>query len=277
MKISASHLKPTFAGKVAYHLLPVRRKVVTDNIRLVFGDSLTEKERLGLAQNFYGHLWKLLVENLTTGFLSQDQIRQRVKVVDDYHIADGLKLKKGVLLMTGHFGNWELAPVGGMLHFPQWRGKFHVLRRAIVNKTIEKILFRRFYAAGLDIIPKKRSLDRVLDELDRNEIVTFIMDQHAKPGKDGVVVDFFGKKAGTFKSLAMVARSTGAPIVPSASYREEDGTHVMCFYPPLTWVEDDDFDKEILINTKIYNETMEKMVLEHPTQWWWVHKRWKIK
>lgn len=272
-----SDTKPSFLAKLGYYMVPVRRKTALNNMQLVFGDRSDSAQRKRLAQRFYGHLGRCIWENLTVGFLTDRRLHDSVQMVGQDIVFKAADRGKGVILLTGHFGNWEYASVAVGMHFPQFHGRFHVLRRRLVNKLIERVMFKRFYEAGLTVIPKKNSLNRVLEVLANNDVVTFIMDQHAKPGKDGVVVDFFGRPAGTFKSLAMIARATGAPVVPMMCYREKPGKHVMRFYEPIPWIERDDPDAEILDNTRAYNAMLERMVLEHPEQWWWVHKRWKVK
>lgn len=269
--------KPTLLGKIAFHLVPFRRRVVLDNMALVFGATHSSREIRALAEHFYAHLVRTLYENITMAWTSSEALGKRIRVVGADIVRQAAEKGKGILLLTGHLGNWELAPIAGMAHFPQYRGRFHVLRRNLVNKTFERILFKRFYDAGLEVIPKRNSIDRVLEALAKNEVVVFIMDQYAKPGKDGILVDFFGKKAGTFRSLAMVAGSTGAPVIPCSSHREAGGAHVVEFQPPIPWVERDDWDASIAENTRAYNRTLEKMVLAHPDQWLWLHKRWKTK
>lgn len=263
--------------KLYYYLVPIRRSTVLQNLQIVFGGSLSTRQIQALAQRAYGHFFRSLGENILIGFMPKQWLKNQVRIVGCEHVLKAAEQEKGILLLTGHLGNWEFAPLAVMLHFELFKGRFHVLRRELVNKFIERIAFRRFYEAGLNIIPKKNSLGQVLDHLSQNDVVVFIMDQHAKPGKDGVVVDFFRKKAGTFKSLAVIARTTGAPVIPSYSYREADGRHVMKFLEPLAWIEHSDPEEEILLNTQAYNHVLEKIILEHPEQWWWVHRRWKIK
>lgn len=275
--MESESIRPTLLGQLLYYLLPIRRRTVMNNLRLVFGHRMSEKQVRMLAQQFYAHIFRVICENFAMTWMSQESLKNQARVVGDEHILRAAEKKKGVLLLTGHFGNWELTPVAVLQYFQQFRGRFHVLRRTLVNKAIEHILFNRFYEAGLNVIPKKNSLGQVLDCLSKNDVVAFIMDQHAKIGKDGVLVDFFGCKAGTFKSLAVIARNTGAPVIPAVCYREDNGKHVMEFFEELSWIHHPDSDLEILENTQNYNRILEKMVLAHPEQWWWVHRRWKSK
>ena len=102
-----------------------------------------------------------------------------------------------------------------------------------------------------------------------------MFDQHAG-GADGIPVDFFGHPAGTFKSLAVLALSTGAPVIPASSWREPDGTHVLRFEEPLPLIECEDVGEAIRRNTRAYNAALERMLLRHPEQWIWMHRRWKL-
>ena len=115
----------------------------------------------------------------------------------------------------------------------------------------------------------------ILDLLGKQAIVIYVFDQHAD-SKDGVVVDFLGHPAGTFKSVALLAMTTGAPVVPACTWREPGGTHVIRFEPPVPLAESDDVSQSIRLNTRAYNAALERMLLRHPEQWIWMHARWRV-
>ena len=95
--------------------------------------------------------------------------------------------------------------------------------------------------------------------------------------RDGVAAEFFGKKAGTYRSLASISRNTGVPVVPAAGYRLLNGRHVLEFYEPIVWQDYPTTQESIYRNTLAYNQALERIILEHPEQWLWLHKRWKLK
>ena len=137
-----------------------------------------------------------------------------------------------MLVLTGHFGNFEVATAAGLDRYPQARGRFWFVRRPIKPAWLDALVSRRFRRAGFGVLPKRGGLEAILDRLNAGDLIVFPFDQHASK-KDGVVVDFFGHPAGTFRSLAILALSTGAPVVPAASWREPNGHHVLRFEEPL--------------------------------------------
>lgn len=272
-----NQLKVSPAGRLLYALIPYRRKVVKDNIEHVFGRSLSAAQKMHLAKAFYSHLATCLKEMIQLRFMSDKKLCERVEVKGHERLLKIVAEGRGVLILTGHFGSWEFAPIGGVANFKEFKGQFHFIRRTLNNKLIERILFSRYYRAGLNVIPKKNSLQQVCDALEKNHAVIFVLDQHASlVNRDGVAVEFFGKKAGTYRSLASFARHTGVPVVPAAGYRLPNGQHVLEFHEPIPWQDHRSTQESIYQNTLAYNQALERIILAHPEQWLWLHKRWKL-
>jgi KDO2-lipid IV(A) lauroyltransferase len=267
-------LRVPFAGKVLYHLLPLRRRVILDNLRRVYGDTQDESGIVALAQAHYGHLWKLFGEFLRDRWLSQEQQRALIRIENLDAFVAAHEQGKGVLLLTGHFGNWEVATVAGIGGFPEMRGRFHFVRRALKPEWFDRLVTRRFQKAGFGVLPKRGSLDLMLDRLAQGDAIVFAFDQHASP-PDGIAVDFFGTPAWTFKSLAIIALATGAPVVPATSWRDADGRHVLRFEAPIPIVDHASTTEAIRLTTLAFNAALELLVLRRPEQWYWVHRRWK--
>src|SRR5690606_9691935 len=117
-----------------YRFLPLRRDVVTENLRRVFGGRIGDDEIVALAQAHYAHLVRLLAEFLRFRWLSPARKAALVRV-ENLEGPGGLREThargKGVLVLTGHFGNWEVATIAGVRKFPEAHGRFHFVRRAI--------------------------------------------------------------------------------------------------------------------------------------------------
>jgi phosphopantetheine--protein transferase-like protein len=262
------------SGRILYRLLPFRRAVVLENMRRVFGDSVAEAEIVRLAQAHYAHIWRLILEFLWFPLLTQTRRASLARVENIDVLLDAHARGKGVLILTGHFGNFEVATAAGIARFPQARGHFHFIRRPFKPRWLEDFVYSRSRRLGFGSLPKRGSLDLFIDRLEAGDIIVFPFDQHAA-GRDGIEVEFFGHPAGTFRSLAIIARATGAPVLPASAWREPNGRHVLRFEQPLAPIECEDYDEEIHRNTRAYNAALERLILRHPEQWWWMHRRWK--
>ena len=270
-------LPVSMGGRIIYRLLPYRRKLILANIDQVFKTQLDNSQKKQLVKAYYSHLLTSVKEAIQLRFISEKNLRDRVKVIGSEQMLSVVEGQQGVLVVTGHFGNWEFAPLGGILNFKEFKGQFHFIRRTLRFKTLERMLFKNYYKAGLHVIPKKNSLDQVCAALEKNHAVIFVLDQHASLyNRDGIAVEFFGKKAGTYRSLATLARHTGIPVVPAASYRLSDGTHVLKFFEPILWKDYNTTQESLYYNTLAYNQALERVILAHPEQWNWMHKRWKL-
>lgn len=267
--------RPSLLGDLVYYLLPIRRRTVRDNIRRVYGADHEPRELQRLARCFYAHFMTSIVEYVVTFFSSRRSLIEQVDIQGVEHLLAAEKGRRGMLVLTGHFGNWELASVAAMLQYPQYRNRFHIVRKSL-SAGLERIVFGKFRRAGLSVIPRYDALGRVLRALDDNDVAIFIMDQHTKiRSPKGIPVEFFGTPAGTNRSLALLAAHSGAPVIPATAYRKPDGRHVLRFEAPLEWIADEDPEEEVRRNTRRYNEVLERFVLEHPEQWFWMHRRWK--
>ena len=262
-------------GWLLYHLFPYRRGVVLGNLRRVFGGYIPESEILKLAQAYYAHYIRFLLEFLRLPFMSAERRKSSMRIENMEVAVRAHEQGKGILLLTGHFGNFEVATVAGIGQFPGYRGLFHFVRRPLKPKLLNDFITWRTRRAGFGTLTKRGSLDTILDLLAGGAIVVYVFDQHAGKG-NGITVDFFGHPAGTFKSVALLALSTGTPVVPAYSWRAPDGRHVLRFEEPLPLIEGENVGEAIRRNTRAYNEAIERMLLRHPEQWIWMHRRWKV-
>ncbi len=263
-------------GKVFYHLFPWRRQIVLENLGRVYGDVVPEKEMLRIAQAYYGHFFKFAIEFLKMPFRSKKKQNELVRIENLEALERAYDQKKGTLILTGHFGNWEVSTVAGIGKFEDWFGKFHFVRRPLNPAILDRFIRERMRRSGFGVLSKQNSLDDMLSILGRNEFVICPFDQHSG-GRKAIVVDFFGHPAGSIKSLAIIAQSTGAPVVPASSWREPDGTHVLRFDEAISLQESEDAGDDIRKNTRAFNAALERIILRHPEQWIWMHRRWKVK
>ncbi|KTC80667.1 lysophospholipid acyltransferase family protein [Legionella cherrii] len=263
------------SGFLFYHLLPIRRQIVLDNIERVFKNQFSIKEKKRLAMAFYSHVVSILKELIFMNWYAR--LGNRVEIRGIECLLEAKKQERGCFLLMGHLGNWEMTiPLANSQLYPLI-GPIQVIRKAIRVQWLERFIFNRNIRYGLQRIDKSGASIKIIKALKNKETILFALDQHAElKNKEGIAVNFFGTQAGTYRSLAFFANKYQVPVVPISCYRQPSGKHVLEFHPALTWEPQPDEEQAIYNNTLRYNQKLEQLILEHPEQWWWVHRRWKL-
>ena len=256
----------TAIGYSLYYLLPKRRKIVQDNLSQAFAEKTKEEIYILSKKNFI-HYGTILSELIF--FRRRRDIRNLIQIENPDIFLKALQENKGVILMSAHLGNWEV----GLQKFKLEFSPFYVVAREIKSRWAASIMKKLRTRYGVEIIQAKNSYRTIVDLLKQNKVVGFAFDQHH--GHRGIYVDFFGRAAATSPGIAMLARETGACVIPSFNFRNLDGSFTGYFDEPLPFVKTNNKEFDLFYNTQIYTKKIEEWVRKYPEQWFWLHRRWK--
>ncbi|RKH11076.1 lipid A biosynthesis acyltransferase [Corallococcus praedator] len=261
-----------FVGNLAY-TLGIRRKVALDNLAHAMPEK-SEAERHAIARGAYITMARVVVESLPSGDrMAPDWDKQGIEGEEAWaalkaHVATG----KGALLVTAHFGNWEL--VGQMLI--RLGVPLNALVRPLKGALNTRIAENRL-GAGAGLIYPKGAIQEITDAVQRGESAFMLLDQ-ALPAKAAVFVPFFGRLASTTPAMAVAAERTGMPVFvvvgvrppgPGARFRlEVEG--------PIPAPAPGEFADPITEHTARVTAGLERAIRRHPEQWLWLHRRWKV-
>ncbi|MEQ1884337.1 MAG: lysophospholipid acyltransferase family protein [Bryobacteraceae bacterium] len=172
---------------------------------------------------------------------------------------------KGVLVATGHFGNWEFSAFAhAFLCEPM-----HVVVRPIDNGKIDDLVEHRRALSGNFIIRKKEAARSILRALGAGDAVGILIDQNTTPS-EGVFIDFFGRKATAGTAFVKFAHHTGAAVVPGyALWSEKEGRYVLHFEREV------ELTGDVAADTQRVHARLEAAIRRYPDQWLWIHRRWK--
>jgi Kdo2-lipid IVA lauroyltransferase/acyltransferase len=270
-----AHLPPALGlavgrriGDALWCLLPRRRRVALDNIRRSLGRGMTPEEIRHLGRRSFQHVGMNLVEACRYFLRPIDVMLSRVRVEGAEHLRSAAAQGRGVLILTAHYGNWELlAAAHGLTGLP-----LSIVIRPLDHPVLDDLAARFRRRSGAELIVKHLAVREVLQALRRGRMVGILLDQNATRA-EGVFVPFFGIPASTSKGLAVLALRTGAPVVPVFLRREPDGHHCMDVSPPL--VPPPDGDTEAY--TATFNRAIEAAIRRAPEQWLWMHARWRTR
>jgi Kdo2-lipid IVA lauroyltransferase/acyltransferase len=259
-------------GYLGYCLAGRLRHIAYYNLSLAL-PHLSRAEHRRIVKGVFRNLSRLLAEFSQFPKLTLKNI-DRIVVYDGFeNYAEAKKRGKGVLIMTAHFGAWELASFAHSVYgYPL---KFLV--RALDNPRVDALIMRYRQLAGNVGIDKRNSMREVLRALRQNDAVGILIDQNASP-EEGVFADFFGIPASTTAGLATLAMRTGAAVVPGLLiWDDRTKKHRLRFEPPVALEDTGDFQADMLSNTARFNHILEEKIRMYPDQWLWVHRRWKTR
>lgn len=256
---------------IAYKVDKRHRLVAADNLRHAFPDQ-DDRAIDQLVRRCYQHFLMLIVEiALLPRKLHVWNWRDYGSLVRGDLIVTGLLNERPLLIVTAHFGNWELAGFAlGVLGF-----RTHAIARVLDNPHLERFLKQFRQATGQTIIAKKDDFDRLSEVMKSGGKVATLADQDAGPR--GVFVEFFGRPASAHKAVALMALEFDAPMavigVPRVSSRPLD-YHIICeeVIEPRDYADRPDAVKAI---TQRYHAALERLIRQHPEQYFWLHRRWK--
>jgi KDO2-lipid IV(A) lauroyltransferase len=213
-----------------------------------------------------------LVEACVFLFTPPSFLLSRVKVEGVEHLNSAMARGRGVLILTAHFGNWELLAASHVLTaFP-----LSVVARPLDHPALDRLVARFRARSRAELINKHRALSEILSALRRQRMVGILLDQNASR-REGVFVPFFGIPASTSKGLALLALKTGAPVVPIFIRREPDGRHRVIVDPAVPLSPTGDRDRDLVEATAAFTRIIEANVRQWPEQWLWIHRRWKTR
>ncbi len=204
--------------------------------------------------------------------ISRETIESLVEVDDESlnYMRRAFENKKGVLVLMGHFGNWELMGISsGFNDLPVSNS----VARKLDNPFLEKRLYKFRTTSGNRVIYKQNASKEIIRALKRNECVGILIDQNV--AKNEIYVDFFGKKAATTRSLASLALATGASIVPATSYPLKNGRFRTVYSPEISIEPTNDRKKDVQLLTQKGTDFLQAKIRECPEGWMWGHRRWK--
>lgn len=260
-------------GNVMAGVLKRRVTSSLNNLRYVFGHTMSESELIALNGRIIAHFTQMLFEAPHILRLTPENLGRYVVFDNEEALTGAVKKGKGVFMLTGHFGNWELMSAATALRV---HAKNAVVVRPADFEPADRLLTTLRSRFGTEIIPKRRAMKRLLSAEKENKVIGILLDQNVD-WYEGVFVPFLGKPACTNKGLALVALRTGSPVVPIFSVRQPDGRYRIIFEDEVVLKRTGDKIRDTEENTALFNQVIEKYVRRHPDHWFWFHKRWKTK
>ncbi|MBI4843333.1 MAG: lysophospholipid acyltransferase family protein [Nitrospirae bacterium] len=259
------------AGICLFRIFSDKRRIALKNIEIAVKGGLAIKETPEqVTKKHFINLGRSLAE-VSMIILGRDKTLRDIvfEGIDEYESA--LKKGRGVILITGHCGNWELVSLA-----KSWKGMpFSPVARALNNPYLNCCVESLRTRYGNKVIYKKGALKEILTILNNGGVAGLIIDQSVTES-EAVVIEFFGEKVYAMKTPALIAMKTGAAVVPVFVNYLGNGRHRFKFHKEIPLKITGDKEEDVIFNTKAFMKKIEDYIKENPSEWLWIHRRFKL-
>ena len=249
-------------GKIHYALDRKHRFRTFANLEMAMPE-LGDK-RFEVGREVFRHFGRVAGDFLRTPVRTQEEVLASVTVEGYEHIEEAEARGKGILCVTGHFGNWE--------RYSQWmvaKGKkLSVIARDANQEGLQARVLAIRESVGVEVLSRGNSARHALVRLRRNEMIGILADQNSRD----CYAPFFGQPCGTVVGPAVLHQRSGGALLPMYCVWEDYGRYHVVVLPP---VDPDNLETDPVKIMADLNLALESMVRKHPQQWLWMHDRWK--
>jgi KDO2-lipid IV(A) lauroyltransferase len=259
-------------GSIIMRLDFGNRPIGIKNLEIAFPE-LDSDARLKILANMYRNWGRMIAEWPHSSDLNRVNVENYVTYdgIDNLKYALALAERRGAIILTAHYGNFELLPLAHSIY----GHRLAMIYRPLRNPLIDQEVRRARTSFGVDVIERKQAGLSMVKYLRQKSRVAVALDLDVRKG---VFVDFFGMKASTSDGVARIAMATRAPVVPAFMVRKGNSVrHRITVLPVVDMVMTCDREQCVRENTQRMTAAIEMMIRRHPDHWNWIHRRWKTR
>jgi KDO2-lipid IV(A) lauroyltransferase len=263
-------------GRAYYAVDRRRRKIIKANLSLVFGEELNNKQRENLAKRSCEYFAMNMMDAVKLNkIVTSQNYHKYIEITGHPTLRESIKSGKGIIGLTGHFGNFLLLRYLCYLDIPP-RG---AIARKLDNPYLERFFSSIIKKHDVIIIRPKGAIKKMEQLLNQKAVALTLADHKAgrnrKGSRHGVVVDFFGIPSQTHITAPLLARRTGAAIIPVFVVRKGPGRYRIEINRSLDVISTADEKGDLERAARKINKIFEDYIKKYPQEWFWFHRRWK--
>ena len=257
-------------GALAFMIMKQERTKTMNNLTIAYGEKRDQAEIRAMAREVWVNLGKSGAEfAIKMGEDKPEQFFRNLEVIGNQHLQEAIQKGRGILGLISHMGCWE----GTALGLPMLGIPAYAIGKRLGNEQLNALLFESRGKKGVQTLARGSSYKTILRVLAENNLVGILIDQDTDVR--GVFVDFYGRPAYTPIGAAMLAMDSGAPVLPMFYLKKDDDTYVFFIEKEIPLVMTGNRRKDMEENTRRFHAVIEEYIKKYPTQWVWMHNRWK--
>ncbi len=255
-----------FLAFLAYHFDRKYRRVVEQNLKMAYGDELSQDQIIQIKKYCYKNLLLNFHRAVENAHSSADEINKRVSFINKKVVDDALQSSRPIIFVSAHYSNWELGAASVSALITPTLNTYKKLK----NPYFDHYLVASRSTLNMHLVEKKGALKQVVKALKNSQAVGFLIDQNTNP-RDSLTVEFFGKKVTQTAAPTYLAQKYNALIIPLFIDTEDEQHYTVEFMDPLTC----GLDESVQVVAQRLSDLVELRVKRDPKRYFWLHKRFK--
>ncbi|MBN2097185.1 MAG: hypothetical protein JW714_01770 [Candidatus Omnitrophica bacterium] len=271
LPLDSAYFIADIAGRVYYWLSKKDRDIVINNMKVVLNSKTDSLDQvLRSSKMVFVSFGRYLVEFFRAPKIDLEFVKQKVIFEGKENLEQALSLRKGVLLVSAHLGNWEF---GGI--FLSLLGyKINAIAWSHQQKAVNDLFVQRRKNKGVRVIPLGTAIRRVFSALKNNEMVGLLGDIDYLHPDQGIKVKFFGQDAVMPQGPAVFSIKCGSPIIPVAVVRIADNRFKLILEKPIIYHPSSNQEADVMNLTQQVALALEFFIAQYPEQWFMLRPRW---
>jgi len=260
-----------FLGKFIYFLSKKHQNIINTNLKIAFQDTLSDQERKKIGIAAFTNLIDTVFGIVKRDKMQKKEVLENITFENEEIIKSYVREKKQFILITGHFGNWELLSQSIAIRFNL---TLVGVGRKLDSQIMDNILKKNRERFNVEMIYKKGAMKGAIRAIGQKKIVGILTDQSLSPDQSEDV-NFFNRKTTHTPIASILSRKFGLDLIPAFISTEDYINYTVKIYPAIKRVKTDNKEQDLKYLTQKQADSLEEVIRENPKQWFWMHKRWK--
>ncbi len=247
------------------------RNIINNNLNLAFIPPLEDKEKKEIGIQAFMNLIDTVFGIIRRDGMHKNEVLENVSFEGEDIIESYVKEGKKFVLVTGHYGNWELLSQSIAIKFDL---TLVGVGRKLDSDLMDKVLKENRERFNVEMVYKKGAMKGCIKAINQGKIIGILTDQAIRKNQS-IEVDFFGKKATHTPLASILSRKFALDLIPAYISTEDYVNYKVKIYEPIKTIKTDNQEDDLATLTQAQADAMQLVIEHNPKQWFWMHKRWK--
>jgi KDO2-lipid IV(A) lauroyltransferase len=255
----------------AYTVSKKHRKIISSNLDIAFSPPLSDKEKKSLGMAAFMNLIDTVFGIIRRDGMAKDEVIKNVTFEGSEIIEEYKKKGKNFILVTGHYGNWELLSQSIAIKFDL---TLVGVGRKIDSEMMDRVLKENRERFNVEMVYKKGAMKGCIKSINQGKVVGILTDQAIRKNQS-INIDFFGQIATHTALASILSRKFELDLIPAYISTDNYIDYKVKIYDPIKHLKTENQEEDLAILTQLQADSMQKVIMQEPKQWFWMHKRWK--